>query len=336
MDIDHFIRERKPAWTRLAELLDAFERANEWDMGHERIKELVTLYRQACTDLNQARTYTANPELLDTLNQITGRAYRLVYSEGGRAPLRETFWRFVSVQIPETFQKEVRYILLALVPFAAGVLFGFAVVKVNPASAEAFLPAMFFSASPKERVMEIESNTERIDSSGRALAFGSQLYIHNIGVTLLAFSLSALTLVGGMYVLFNNGMMLGIVACMYHNDGVAKFFYAWVGPHGALEIPAMIFGAAAGFRFAQAVLMPGNLSRKTAIRDAFPSVYRMLCMVVAMLIVCGLIEGSFSQFSSKTVSYDIKIGVAIALFVSLNAYLFGTRRGHDELKGGAA
>src|SRR5436190_16978749 len=126
MDIDQFIRDRKPNWVRLGTLLDSFERTSEWDMGHERIKELVTLYRQACTDLNQARSYTANPELLDTLNQITGRAYRLVYSEGGRTPLRETFWRFVSVQIPEAFQKEIRFIIAALIPFMAGAIFGFA------------------------------------------------------------------------------------------------------------------------------------------------------------------------------------------------------------------
>ena len=327
MDIDRFVTERKPNWTRLAALLDAFERTTEWDMGHERVKELVMLYRQACTDLNQARSYTANPELLDMLNQITGRAYRLVYSEGAQSTLRETFWKFVSVRIPETFQKESLYVLAALLPFLAGAIFGFVAVKINPANAEAFIAEQFFASSPKERVAEIEgADRERIDSAGKALEFSSMLYTNNIKVTFLAFAAGALTFIGAVCVLFYNGVQLGAVACMYHNDGVGTFFYAWVGPHGALELPAIIFGAAAGLRFGKAVLLPGNLTRQAAIREAFVPVWRMLCATTMMLVIAGLIEGSFSQFSTKIVSYEVKIGVAFCLFTSLIAYLFILKR----------
>lgn len=326
MDIDQFIIERKPNWVRLGTLLDAFERTTEWDMGHERIKELVTLYRQTCTDLNQARSYTANPELLDTLNQLTGRAYRLVYAEGGRKTVRETFWRFVSASIPETFQRESRYVLYALLPFVAGIAFGFIAVKVNRGNAEVFLPAEFFTSSPKERVKEIEENDERVDTAETAMQFGSMLYTHNIQVSFLVFAASALTLIGGIYLLFYNGILLGIVACMYHDDGVAQFFYAWVGPHGALELPSIIFAGAAGLRFGRAVLMPGNLTRAAAIREAFTPVWRMICAAMMMLVFAGLIEGSFSQFSSKTVPYNVKIGVAVALFVSMVMYLFVLKR----------
>ena len=334
MDIDQFVRERKPNWTRLATLLNEFELTTEWDMGHERVKEMVTLYRQACTDLNQARSYTANPELLDTLNQITGRAYRLVYSEGGRTTLRESVWHFISVSVPETFQKESKYVIFALLPFLAGALFGFVAVKVDPMNAEAFIADDFFSASPKERVKEIESaDSERIDSSGKALQFGAMLYTNNIRVTFLAFAAGALTFIGAIGVLFYNGVQLGAVACMYHDDKVMTFFLAWVGPHGALELPAIVFGAAAGLRLGKAVLLPGNLTRQAAIREAFGPVWRMLCATMVMLVIAGLIEGSFSQFSTKVVSYDVKIGVAVCIFASLIAYLFVLKRdqlGEDE------
>lgn len=326
MDIDHFIHERKPNWVRLGTLLDSFERTAEWDMGPERIKELVTLYRQACTDLNQARTYTANPELLETLNQLTGRAYRLIYAEGGRKTLRESFWRFIAVKIPETFQTESSYVLAALVPFVAGIAFGFVAVKVNRSYAEAFLPNQFFTASPKERVREIEENPERVDSAKAAANFSAQLYTNNIQVAFLAFAAGAMTLIGGICLLFYNGIILGIVACMYHDDGVARFFYAWVGPHGALELPAIIFAGASGLRFGKAILMPGNLTRASAIRQAFVPAWHMLCATTMILVVAGLIEGSFSQFSSKTVPYGVKIGVAVCLFASLFSYLFVLRR----------
>jgi uncharacterized membrane protein SpoIIM required for sporulation len=327
MDIDQFIKERSPGWKRLEELLTAFERSPAWSVGHERIKELVTLYRQACSDLNQARSYTANPALLDSLNQLTGRAYRFVYSQGGKTTLRESFWNFVSVSIPSTFQKEAAYVFAALLPFVLGALFGVVAVKINPAFAEALIPDQFFTSSPKERVQEIEqADGERIDSAQKALAFGSFLYTHNIQVSFLAFSAGALTLVGGIFLLFYNGALLGAVAYMYHADGVATFFYAWVGPHGALELPAIVFAGAAGLRAGKAILMPGRLTRQAAIREAFVPVWRMLCASAMILVIAGLIEGSFSQFSARTVSYEVKIGIAVCLFVSLMAWLFFLKR----------
>jgi hypothetical protein len=42
--------------------------------------------------------------------------------------------------------------------------------------------------------------------------------------------------------------------------------------------------------------------------------------------VAGLIEGSFSQFSARTVPYAVKIAVAAVLFVALHLYLFLPRR----------
>jgi hypothetical protein len=72
--------------------------------------------------------------------------------------------------------------------------------------------------------------------------------------------------------------------------------------------------------------MPGDLSRAASLRAAFPSIWRMMLGTAAVLVIAGLIEGSFSQFSAKTVPYGIKIGVAIALFVMLLVYLFVRRR----------
>ena len=323
MDLDHFMRSREPGWKRLEQLLNAFEKSPAWEGGPERVKELVALYRQACSDLNQARSYTANPDLLGALNELTGRGYRLIYTQSSGSSLRETLWTFFAVHIPATFQKEVKYVLAALLPFLLGALFGYCAVSANPSNATAFIPAMFFNSSPKERVKDIEdSGKERIDTMEKALSFGSSLYTHNIQVTFAAFSLGALTLIGGVYLLFYNGVILGAMACMYHADGVAPFFYAWVGPHGALELPAIIFGGAAGLRAGRALLFPGELTRQASVREAFAPVWRMLCAAAVMLVFAGMIEGSFSQFSARTVSYGVKIGVALCLFASLMAYLF--------------
>ena len=47
-----------------------------------------------------------------------------------------------------------------------------------------------------------------------------------------------------------------------------------------------------------------------------------LSLPVLTLVLAGIIEGSFSQFSAKTVPYALKISVAVLLFVGLMTYLF--------------
>jgi len=238
----------------------------------------------------------------------------------------------VWIDIPAAFQKERGYVVAAFLSFALGAVFGAAAVFINPANGEAFIPSQFFSSSPAERVHKIETGSERIDTAGSALIFGTQLFTHNIQVTFLAFSAGALTILGGVGVLFYNGIILGAVGAMYFLDGVEVFFLAWVGPHGALELPAIIFAGAAGLRAGRAVLLPGNLTREAAVRAAFPSIWRMMTGAALILVIAGLIEGSFSQFSTRWASYGLKISVAVVLFVSLMVYMFVWKRGEGDAR----
>lgn len=319
MNIDRFLAERRPVWDELDALL---ERADGAELSRDETHELVSLYRRTCSDLNRARSHTANPEILGHLNQLTGRAYRYIYRAGHETRVWPAFVKMVTREIPSAFRRERMAVLIAAAAFLAGTLFGSLAVLFEPANGERLVPGMFFTESPKERVEKIEKNEERIENAEEALYFGASLYTHNIKVTFLAFSLGALTIVLGLWILFYNGVILGAIATLYVLDDVAVFFVAWVGPHGALEIPAIVFGGAAGLIAGRALLMPGNLSRGAALRRVLPSIWRIMTGAAMVLVLAGLIEGGFSQFSAKTVPYAIKIGIAAMLFLGLITYLF--------------
>jgi uncharacterized membrane protein SpoIIM required for sporulation len=319
LNIERFLADRRGVWDELDALL---KRAEDGALTRTEMHQLVSLYRRTCSDLNRARSHTANPEVLGFLNQLTGRAYRFIYRAGHDVAPWRAFVHLVAREIPAAFRRERRSVLLAAGAFLAGVLFGAIAVLVEPASGARIIPGMFFSESPKERVEKIESGEERIESMEDALHFGASLYTHNIRVSFLAFSLGALTIVLGVVILFYNGVILGAVAAMYVLDGVTTFFFAWVGPHGALELPSIIFAGAAGLLAGRALLMPGNLSRRASLQRVLPSVWRMILGTMLILVLAGLIEGSFSQFSAKTFPYALKIAVAALLCAGLLSYLF--------------
>lgn len=319
MNIERFLTERRPVWDQLDALVT---RAEGMNLSREETHELVSLYRRACSDLNRARSHTANPEILGYLNQLTGRAYRYIYRAGHETAPWPAFVRLLTREIPAAFRRERLAVLVATCAFLAGTLFGAVAVLIDPANGERLVPPMFFTESPRERVEKIEKDEERIENVEEAFLFGASLYTHNIQVSFLAFSLGALTIVLGLWILFTNGVTLGAIGMMYVLDDVPVFFLAWVGPHGALEIPAIVFGGAAGLLVGRALLMPGNLSRGAALRRALPSVWRMMIGVMLTLVLAGIIEGGFSQFSAKTVPYALKISIAALLFLGLMAYLF--------------
>lgn len=319
MNIERFIAERTPVWQQLDALL---VRAEVTEVSPEELHELVALYRRTCSDLNRARSYTANPDVLGYLNQLTGRAYRFIYQAAHETPVAAAFAELVLREIPSAFRRERLAIAVAAAAMLLGALFGALAVMIDPANGQRLVPSMFFTESPSERVAKIETGKERIENIDTALAFGASLYTHNIEVAFLAFSLGALTIAGGLLLLFYNGVILGAVAASYILDGVPLFFFAWVGPHGALELPSIVFAGAAGLVAGRALLMPGELSRATAMRRVLPSVWRIIIGTALTLVLAGLIEGSFSQFSSRTFPYEAKIAVAVLLFLALMTYLF--------------
>lgn len=326
MDVDRFVEERKDRWRRLEEVLGRAENSTEQELGPEGMRELLRLYRLVSSDLNQARSLTADPELLERLNALAGRGYRFIYRSRRQGGTWARLRRFLGVEVPEAYRQEAWSVAAAAAALLLGALFGVLAVLARPSAAEELIDPMFFTQSPRERVEQIERQEERIATLDDAALFGAQLYTHNIKVSFLAFSLAALTLVGGAWILFTNGVLLGAVATTYLLDGVSLFFFAWVGPHGALELPSIAFAGAAGLVAGRALFFPGELSRAAALRRAMPQVWKMMVGVMLFLVVAGLIEGSFSQFSAKTVPYSLKIAVAVVLHVALLAYLFVPRQ----------
>lgn len=238
--------------------------------------------------------------------------------------------RFFRADVPRVFRRRGHAVLLAAATLLLGALVGFGAVVAEPHRGAQLIPEQFFTESPRERVERLERDEERITTVEDATRFASDLYTHNVQVAFTAFSLGALTLAGGLLILFYNGVILGAVAGMYVTEGMHVFFLAWVGPHGALEIPAIVFAGAAGLVAGRALLLPGDRSSASSMRLVLGDVWHMMIATACVLVVAGLIEGSFSQFTAKTLPYSLKIAVAFGLLVALLAYLFLGRAPDDR------
>ena len=143
---------------------------------------------------------------------------------------------------------------MSVATLVIGTVLGYLATYARPDVAPTFLPSEQLRETPRDRVARLEqaerNGTRMISSAGDNAVFTVFLFNNNIRVSVLAFALSLTFGIGTLVLLFYNGAMLGSLAALYVLDGQGKFFIAWVGPHGSIELPCVMFAGAAGLMIA--------------------------------------------------------------------------------------
>lgn len=330
MDLHGFLRDGRPRWEKLERAIERLDAVPPKPIRPEEIFEFVALYRRATADLLWARRRAPNLELLDYLNTLVARGYATLYrAEPPPRNFGARALRFYRRDFPAAVRRHARAIAFAALLFAAGTVAGYGIARFDPPARFALIPVEHQLETPAERVQRDESSTPRREiTADAAAAFSSFLFTHNIRVSLLAFALGMTFGIGTVLALLANGAMLGALAADYAASGESLFFWAWILPHGVLEIPSILIASAAGFLLARA-LLSGSAETRTAdrLREAGVQALPLLAGCASLLVVAGLIEGSISQIHGMLLPEGVKLAFAAVVFTLLVGYLAFTGAG---------
>ena len=325
MDFDQFLRHRRPRWHRLSELLARIDAKGFAGLRPKEADEFYSLYRLTSSDLNLVQTRSANSAVLTYLEDLVARAYAQLQVPP-QVRMFRSWWLILRYYFPAALRSEARLVLLSTLTMVIGTICGLAATVARPSTAEYFLPPEHLQQTPRERVAELEqaerTGHRSIGGVDDNAAFAVFLFNNNIRVSVLAFALGLTFGVGTLIVLFYNGAMLGSLAALYILDGQSKFFVAWVGPHGAIELPSVIIAGTAGLMLAARQLNQRKGTMLSQVRAIRPKLVDILIGCASLLVIAGCIEGGFSQINEPTISYWFKIAVATVVFSVLMIYLF--------------
>jgi len=115
-----------------------------------------------------------------------------------------------------------------------------------------------------------------------------------------------------------NGLMIGAVATLVAQTDLAYDLWAFVFPHGFLELPAIFFAGGAGLLLARAILLPGQYRRIDALQVYGRQAAELVYGIVPMLIIAGVIEGFYSP--SPFIPNIVKYVTGTVLFCLLISY----------------
>ncbi len=326
MDLSDFISRRQARWQQLATLLDRESDKNSAKLTGAEIEELFAMYRLTSSDLSLLQTRGGSPALTDYLEALVARAYQQITVPRGGGFFRG-WWRIIRHDFPLTVRRQWPLVLTATLIMAAGILASYVLTLAHPSAALSFVPYEFFRQSPAanvaHRVKEQASGHFEF-SAAKNFAFSAFLFTHNILAGILSFALGMTFGIGTVVFQFFNGCDVGSLAARYQADNVFTYFIAWVGPHGALELPALTFSSTAGLVLAQAQWTRGGRhgSVLRAIQAQRLDIVNLLVGSATLFICAGCIEGGFSQLAAPVIPYGLKIAVAAAIFGVLLCYLF--------------
>lgn len=306
----YWLEKRKPYWRRLEMLVEQSGRRGVGTLAHSELQELGLLYRQIAADLSTVREDPGGKQLAAYLNQLLGRAHNLVYM-GNRSRAGDAL-RFFRETYPRIFRETLPYTMTAFVIFLGAAAIGLLVSLSDPGFQRYLLG--------EEMMKTIEGHKMWTHSvvAMKPLA-SSRIMTNNISVALAAFAGGILAGVGTLYLVFFNGLLLGVVGTACWQAGMSLQLWSFVAPHGVLELPAIFISAGAGLILARGLLFSGLLPRSDSLREAGSQAVRLLVGVIPMLIIAGAIEGFLSPTDLHA---GVKILFGMALFILLLAYLF--------------
>jgi uncharacterized membrane protein SpoIIM required for sporulation len=318
--IDRFVGQRAAGWERLAHLVRR-GRSGVRRMPPEEVLELGRLYRAAASDLAIAQRDYPEDRTAFALNTLVAEAHALVYSGGGVS------WRvlrdFVRRGYPRLVRANGAYVAVAFVLFAAPAVAGYLLGLAYPAILDTTLPQQM------RRALEQRHLWTNIESQVRPLA-ASAIMTNNIQVAFIAFAGGILAGTLTVYALIQNGLFFGSILAATQQVGLAPDLLTFVVGHGVIELSVIFLAGGAGLRMASALLNPGDLARKDALRIRGAQAVRMVLGCIPMLVVAGCLEAFLSPTHAL---WGVKVAAGLAGGGALWGYLlFGGRKPTPAVK----
>ncbi len=335
IDIEKFSAAEKPVWMELEKLLDRIEQNPGRGLTLDEARRLHYLYERTSASLGKLVTFSSEPELRQYLESLVARAYGEIHTTRARGG-RFKPWQWFFATLPQTFRRHAGAFWLSVAITVAGCLFGGVAMVVDPDAKAAIMPEMFAShlGDPAERVRQEEAaKTDRL--AGHKAGFSAFLMRNNISVSIRAMAFGMTCGIGTIILLFYNGIIIGLIGVDYVAAGQTKFLLAWLLPHGAIEIPAILIAGQAGLVLAGALIGWGSRERLAArLRKTSRDLFTLICGVALMLVWAGFIEAFFSQYHEPVIPYAAKIAFGCMELVMLTLFL--ARCGRRKEKPGEA
>lgn len=305
--LNHWLQGHAAGWSQLGAQLDGLQGSGKLSVPE--VVNAANAYRRVGRDLSLARLLNAPASTTRYLTMLYAGLHQALTRPASRPlrDLRTTFKR----DVPASFAALRGRIFWIAVLFFGVALAGWSLVRSYPD-----LVGLVASREMIEGVEQGRLWTDGLLNIVPSAALSARIFTNNIVVALTACCIGALYGLGTIYLVSVNGFMLGAMFAFTGQHGMAGRLFEFIVAHGPVELFAVFVSGAVGVSLGEALIRPGQLSRRRAFEAAARNSASIMLVCIAFLVGAGLIEGYVSPEPMFPLPARIVIGVCyLTLFL---------------------
>jgi uncharacterized membrane protein SpoIIM required for sporulation/uncharacterized RDD family membrane protein YckC len=316
-------------WAAFASKLKVAQKRGLSGMSETEVSAFVARYRELSNDLARLRTAArdADPAAVFSLSRLVAAGHNLIYK--GRQVGAAKVLEFLAFDVPREVRRSAGAILLSAALFFIPMGIAYRATSSSSSVAAEILPPGMLERA-EDGIQRARANRGYIEDPKSARPImGSMIIANNLTVAFAVFALG-ITILGSIFALVNNGVLIGGVFGLYQNKGIIRLLLSFVAPHSVLELSAITIAGGAGLLIASAVVIPGNRTRRDALIEKGKRAMSLVTCAILFLLVAGSLEGLVSPIPAWPLAW--KVEVAAATLVLMIAYLsLGFRKRPKDL-----
>lgn len=307
MDVKQFTKNHRAEWKQLEQLVTALSKSRK-AITADSLTQFHRLYQKAAQNLSYSQTYFPNEEVTLYLNGIVSNSHNLLYKD--QVSSFKQIRLFFSTTFIGLLLEQWKFILAAMGLFVIGAAGSFFSVLHDPLHIYAFLPEDMAQSVAPEKLGESGAS---IDSA----LMSAQIMTNNIRVAILAFAGGLTFGLLTVYLLVTNGILLGALAALYWHYGKSYAFWAFIVPHGMVELTAIFIAGGAGLIMGYKLFVPGSYSRIDQLKHHAKCSVQLLLGTIPLFVIAGIIEGYITP-----APIPLQVKYLVACFTVIGLFLY--------------
>lgn len=264
--------------------------------------EMAQEFTELVNDLGYSRTFYPQSKVTQYLNGLASKVYLGIYKNKREESSRLiSFWTKELPLVIRKYHRELLYSFLIFISFAIMAAF-------SSAQDQSFIRGVLGDGY----VEMTEDNIAKGDPFGvyksrdRVTMFFT-IAMHNIKVAFAIFLGGFFVSLGTIWLIFENGMVLGSFQTFFFMKGLGWESILTVWIHGTLEISAVIIAGGAGFILGNSILFPKTYSRLESVKRGARDGMKLMIGLIPVFIAAAFLEGFITRYSSMPEYLSISI-----------------------------
>ncbi|WP_369690697.1 stage II sporulation protein M [Neobacillus fumarioli] len=284
------------------------------------ITNFYRLYQKAVQNLSYSQTYFPQSEVTFYLNALVSKVHNLLYKD--QVSSFKQIRQFFGTTFIGLLLEQWKFVIVAMILFAIGAVGSYFSLLNDPMH--------IYSLLPQEVAKGV--SPEQLGKGGGAInssLMSTTIMTNNIRVAIFAFAGGITFGILTVYLLVTNGIMLGSLAALYWHHGKTFAFWAYIVPHGMIELTAIFISGGAGLLMGYKLLVPGNYSRIFQLKNQAKRSVQLLLGTIPLFVIAGIIEGFITP---AAIPLAVKYIVSLITVIGLVLYMLIGRLNMSKMK----